>query len=149
MKEPKIPQYWKRIWRDSRLPHASKILLMEMKLASKHDVLRTPIKRFAEAIGWKYRTVEDNIAILRKYRCIRIQNNSRRGDLCESTYFIDDRHFAKFLSETARKKKQKGSTKIRGGVPSVLKDTTRDVKSLPDNVILMVPENDGPDVCRL
>lgn len=149
MKEPKIPQYWKRIWRDSRLPHAAKILLMEMKLASKIDVLRTPIKKFAEQIGWKYRTVEDNIAILRKYRCIRVQNNSRRGDLCESTYFIDDRMFAKFLSETAKKKAKRGSTKIRGGVPSVLKDNTRDVKSLPDNVILMVPKSDEAARCRL
>lgn len=149
VKEPKIPQYWKRIWRDSRIPFSAAILLMEMKLLAKHDVLRMSMGRIAQQIGWITKTVQRNLEILRKVRCIRVKNNSRRGNLCESTYFIDDRHFAKFLSETARKKKAPRSPKNVRAVPSVLKDTTSDVKSLPDNVILMVTKNDEAARCRL
>lgn len=120
MKEPKIPKYWNRIWTDSRIPAGAVVLLMQMKMASTVDVLRMSVKQMSKRFHIPERTIDRYISILSKLRAITIRNNSRRGNLCESTYLIDDRHFAKYLSETAQKKKQKTQRQIGGAVPSVL-----------------------------
>jgi hypothetical protein len=151
MKESKIPRHWKRIWRDSRIPAGAARLLMEMKDAATLDVLRVKLHVFAKRVKMPLRSVERYIEILSKLRAIVIRNNERRGNQCESTYFIDDVRFAKFLSESARpKRKQKTLRQFGGPVPSVLsKLPATDLDPLPDNVIPMNGKEGPGTRCRL
>jgi hypothetical protein len=149
VKEPALPRYLKRIWRDQRIPYAAFILLLEMKALAKLDVLRISMGRLAKLMRCSVKTIERHIGLLAKLRVIIIRHNSERGNLSSSTYILDDVRFAKFLSEAARPKKAKSrSVKNVGGVPSVLHtipETQFDAE--PDNVVHM-PEQ-GKAKCRL
>lgn len=121
MKESQIPVYLRRIWRDSRVPSGALVVLLEMKAIAKEDVLTILHERLAKACRISVSQLKRHLTLLARLRVISIRHNVSRGNLTASTYLIDDRHFAKFLSETARPKKGKNhQLKNELQVPSVL-----------------------------